>query len=226
MVDTENLKSCLKNKKNTSFIKKISHNNKCESGNFRGNGSTQPKTEILNLEFDNPLLKLPRGSENLNLGSRNKRRIPKIQNYIEPYVNKTFKTNKKTLKALNDLSVSIHSEMDTEFCVDENGNGSNFSFTTDNNPKSVSPVDKKLQCNKTFNVHTHPTIKGNPLTGKSELSMNDKVYYLTRLYDSNDNLACGCAIGEDDRKINCLCNIKKLMKDEKIDEIKNFEKKI
>lgn len=225
MTDTENMKFCLKNQKNMGIIKIISHNNKSESRNFRGNGNQQPKTEILNLEFDNSLLKLPRASEKLNLGSRKKRRNPKIQKYIEPYVNKTFKTNKKTLKALNDLSVSIHSEMDTEFCVDENGNGFNFSFTTDNNPYSVSPIDKKLPCEKTFNVHTHPIIKGNPLTGKSGLSMNDQVYYLSRLYDSNDNLACGCVIGEDDRKINCFCNTQKIMKDKKIDEIKNFEKK-
>lgn len=64
------------------------------------------------------------------------------------------------------------------------------------------------------------------MTGKSSYSMNDKVYYLTRLYDSNDNLACGCAIGADDKRINCLCNIKKLIENKTIDEIKNFEKKI
>lgn len=226
MADTENMKFCLKNQKNTGNIKIISHNNKSKSRIFRGNGNKQSKKEILNIEFDNPLLKLPRAAENINLSSRNKKNKNKIQYFLEPYVNKVFKMNKKILNAFLDLSVGIHSEMDTEFCVDENGNGSNFTFTTDNDPYSVSPLDKKLQCKKAFNVHTHPTVKGNPLTGKSAHSMNDQVYYLTRLYDSNDNLACGCVIGADDKTINCLCNIKKLMKNKKIDEIKNFEKKI
>lgn len=212
MTDTENLKFCLKNQKNSSLIKIISHKNKSESRYFRRNGNKKSKREILNIEFDSPLLKLPRVSENINLSSRNNKRKPKIQNYMEPYVNKTFKTNKKILNAFIDLSVGIHAEMDTEFCVDENGNGSNYTFTTDNDPYSVSPLNKKLPCNKTFNVHTHPTIRGNPLTGKSVHSMNDQVYYLTRLYDSNDNLACGCVIGQDDKKINCICNIKNLMK--------------
>lgn len=108
MTDTENMKFCLKNQKNTSLIKR----------KFQGNGNKQSKKEILNIEFDNPLSKLPRASENINLSSRNKRRKPKIQHYMEPYVNKAFKMNKKILNAFIDLSVGIHSEMDTEFCVD------------------------------------------------------------------------------------------------------------
>ncbi|KKL22959.1 hypothetical protein LCGC14_2430190 [marine sediment metagenome] len=152
----------------------------------------------------------------------------KLRNYfeVENMVNEAMKKNKKTLKAFRELSGAIKAEIDVEFCVDQNGNGKEFAFTTDNDLYFVKPIVTNSNCPKTFNIHTHPKVKGDLLTGKSIHSINDKNYYNSRLLDSKDNLTCGCVMGEADKKISCLCNSKKLTNETTPDKIEVFEKKL
>ena len=138
----------------------------------------------------------------------NKNSINNVENSHKAYNKKFLKTVRKNLKFVNaflDLSSSINSELDTEFCTDERGNWKIFSFSTNNNPYFVDPIIN-TKCKKSWNIHVHPNVKGDRQTGKGELSLEDMIYYIPRLMEPHDNLKCGCVIGEKDKNLSCLCN--------------------
>jgi len=130
------------------------------------------------------------------------------KNREKKIIEKSLKKNRDVTKAFLNLSKAIRAEIDMEFCKTENGEWNLYKFSTDNDPYSVIPISND-NCRKAINVHTHPKVNKEPDTGKSIFSMNDLRYYDSRLLDPNDNLECGCVIGEESKIVKCRCNLDK-----------------
>ena len=158
-------------------------------------------------------------NKKLSASKKNKNKNPTNSKIL----GKTIKDNKEVIEAFIDLSKVINAEIDMEICIGDDRSWDLYGFSTDNNPYQVTPV-KKLNCQtRSWNIHTHPTVRNDKLTGLGNMSSGDIAYYTPRLMDQNDNLECGCAVGERDAKIDCLCNFEKFNK--KLDKIEDYKAK-